>query len=165
MDKLFILILASFATRCVRKKQRKNHSNSMRTYQTPFSFSLRIQCILLGFFLVSSIPFSFGIILRWEWLYLKKKRYLKGLYWISVVKYINPFSLISRLLENIIGCYHVGSKISRHKNDMLGLLTIKPLLHSIGEWRIHYSKCTFLIERYSMIDSFTLVELVWKQFV
>ena len=36
-----------------------------------------------------------------------KKIYLKGLYWISVVKYINPFSLISRLLENIIECYHV----------------------------------------------------------
>ena len=50
MDKLFIFILASFSTRCVRKKQRKNHSNSMRTYQTPFSFSLRIHCILLVFF-------------------------------------------------------------------------------------------------------------------
>ena len=109
MDKLFILILASFATRCVRKKQRKNHSNSMRTYQTPFSFSLRIHCILLVFW-VSSISFSFWHNIEMR-IVVFEKRYLKGLYWISVVKYINPFSLISRLSENIIECYHVCLRI------------------------------------------------------
>ena len=81
-----------------------------------------------------------------------EKRYLKGLYWISVVKYINPFSLISRLSENIIECYHVFLRISlRPKFRQKELHSKEALLQEDGALRLDLSryilssKCIFFI--------------------
>ena len=81
-----------------------------------------------------------------------EKRYLKGLYWISVVKYINPFSLISRLSENIIECYHVCLRISvRTKFRQKELHSKEALLQEDGALRLDLSryilssKCIFFI--------------------
>ena len=69
-----------------------------------------------------------------------EKRYLKGLYWISVVKYINPFSLISRLSENIIECYHVFLRISlRPKFRQKELHSKEALLQEDGALRLDSS--------------------------
>ena len=85
-----------------------------------------------------------------------EKRYLKGLYWISVVKYINPFSLISRLSENIIECYHVCLRISvRTKFRQKELHSKEALLQEDGALRLDLSryilssKCIFFIGVFS----------------
>ena len=95
-----------------------------------------------------------------------EKRYLKGLYWISVVKYINPFSLISRLSENIIECYHVCLRISvRTKFRQKELHSKEALLQEDGALRLDLSryilssKCIFFIGVFFRIARFTITKV------
>ena len=132
------------------KKPLKFNENVSNTFFFQFTHTLYI-ISFFGFF--NFFFFWHNIEMR---IVVFEKRYLKGLYWISVVKYINPFSLISRLSENIIECYHVCLRISlRTKFRQKELHSKEALLQEDGALRLDLSryilssKCIFFIGVFS----------------